>query len=110
METTEKQGIHIPLLLNAPKQIPYTVTQFDHISIIGLSGLFCNYKIFFCERENSIEMYMQHHLGKIFHNTKRFEGINFFQDMDVEMAWCVIPKTNILIKTIEKYWSHLIMH
>lgn len=110
MKTTEKQGIHIPLLLNAPKQIPYTVAQFDKISIIGLSSLFCNYKIFFCIREDCMEMYMRHHIGQIFHNTKRFEGINFYQDLEVEMAWCVIPKTNQLIKTIEKYWSHLIMY
>lgn len=105
----DKQGIHFPLLLNVPKQIPYTVAQFDKISIIGLSSLFCNYKIFFCDRKDTIEMYMRHHLGNIFYKTKRFEGIDFFQDLEVEMAWCVIPKTNPLVTTIEKYYSHLIM-
>ena len=110
MENTEQQGIHVPILLNAPRQIPYTVAQFDKISIIGLSSLFINYKIFFCEREECVEMYMQHHLAVIFYKTKRFEGIDFFQDMEVEMAWCSIPKTNPLVQTIEKYWSQLIMH
>jgi hypothetical protein len=109
MKELENKGVHIPILLNAPKQIPYTVAQFDKISIIGLSSLFCNYNIFFCEREDNIEMYMKHHLAKIFHQTKRFEGIKFYQDMDVEIAWCVIPKINPLVKTIEKRYNHLIM-
>lgn len=109
MENIEKQGVHFPILLNAPKNIPYTVKDFDNISIMGLSSLFCNYKIFFCERTDNITMYMQHHLGDIFFKTRRFEGIDFFQDLSVEMAYCIIPKDNALVKTIEKYYNHLIM-
>ena len=55
----ESQGIHFPLLINSPKQIPYTVAQFDKISIIGLSTLLCNYQLFFCERDDTLEMYMK---------------------------------------------------
>lgn len=71
MKNIEKQGVHFPIL----------------------------HKIFFCERTDNIEMYMQHHLADIFFKTRRFE----------EMAYCRIPKNNALVKTIEKYYNHLIM-
>jgi len=110
MELNKEQGIHFPILIGAPKQIPYTLVQFDHISIIGLASLLCNYKVFFCDRGDKIEMYMKDHLAYIFHKTKRFEGIDFFEDTSVEMVWCKIPKSSELYTTILKYYRHLIMY
>lgn len=109
MKETENNGIHIPILINAPKKIPYTVEVFDKISIFGLGCLMINYPIFFVKRADSLEMYMQDYQAKIFYGTSRFKHIPFYKDESAELVWCKIPIGDNLSSTITKYYSHLII-
>lgn len=104
----ENRGLDFPLLLNAPKELPLTVEQFDSLSVIGLASLMCSYSIIIADRGDNLTLNCADWKGNYFHGMPRFsEVIPGRIYSSAEMAEFTIPKTTKLAATIEKYFKHL---
>lgn len=105
------EGIHYPILLNAPKKVEITAKQFDKLSYIGLASFFCSYKAVI-EKDEEKKQYLLYMLeGECdrFFQKGRFTGLKWRIWREAEMVACEIPFDHQIAKTIENYFSHLIM-
>lgn len=99
------------ILINPPKEVDLTVEQFNNLSWYGISALFCNYKVIF-HYDDCGDLKMYFHRDEILERCKsnhRFKDILWHEDRSAEVYSCTIPKDFHVVKTIEKYFSHLIM-
>lgn len=99
------------ILINPPKEVNLTVDQFNHLSYYGIASLWCNYKvIFYYDEDNNLKMYFHDYgIFILCEKSHRFKDIEWYEIPSVEMYTCTIPKEHEVIKTITKYFSHLIL-
>ena len=104
-------ALHYEIRLNCPKEIDLTIEQFKSLSYYGLGCLWCDYKILFYYNKNKdLEMYFHNYeIYEVCKDNYRFTGIDWFEIESAEMYHCTIPKSYKVIKSIEKYFSYLIM-
>jgi len=105
------QGLDYPILLNPPTKVPITYEQFNHLSYMGLSSIFCNYKVLIGKNDENYTIYMNNGTQYSFMNQKRFENLKecWFINSSAELVYCKIPIDHPLINTINRMFSHLIM-
>lgn len=99
------------ILINPPKEVPLTVEQFKHLSYFGIASLWCNYRvIFYYNEDRDLEMYFHDYIiFKLCEKNYRFKNIEWYEIPSAEMYTCTIPKDHEVVKTIEKYFTHLIL-
>jgi len=109
-------GKDFPLLINATKQVLISSADFKKLSYIGLSSLMCLYPVVISKSkkgmvinisESNASKLGEFDDGNLLH--PRFEGTRWTINREAELVMGAIPTGHPLIKTIEKYYSHLIM-
>ena len=105
----EKTGLDYPLYITSPKEINITAEQFKNLSYMGLASLFCSFRYVIDKNENNYAIYMRQGYHYKLMDLPRFKGLQFGVWEAAEMAQVIIPIDNPLIKTIDKYFSYLIL-
>jgi len=99
------------ILINVPKEVFTTYQEFISFSYYEVAAFFCNWKICFHKNEDgSIKMWT--HNKKLVYkciDSRRFIGINWFENSSAEVYNCTIPKDNNLIKIIESKLKYLFL-
>jgi len=109
-------GKNYPLLLNAPRKVNISSEDFDKLSFIGLSSFLCSYPIVISRTKNGFELHMMEsnslrlgNFNKGKNDHPRLKGTYWRINKEAELVTGEIPNGHPLIKTLEKYFSHLIM-
>ena len=76
---------------------------------MGLASLFCSFRYIIEKNEDNYSIYMGEGYHWLLKENPRFKGLEIGVYASAEMAQVIIPLDNPLIKTINKYFSHLIM-
>jgi hypothetical protein len=105
----EKIGLDYPLYIRSPRKINITAEQFNKLSYMGLASLFCSFKYVIEKNEDDYKIYMREGYHWLLKENPRFKGLEIGVYESAEMGLVIVPIDNPLIKTIEKYFSHLIM-
>jgi len=104
----KNQGLHFPLLISGPKEVPLTVEQHDKLSYFGLASFMITYPVCIADKGDQVILYCSESKGCEYHGMPRFsEVIPSRINPSAEMAYFTISKTTKLFKTIEKYFKHL---
>lgn len=111
MKADNNTGSDYPMWVDAPRAIDITTKQFYNLSYYGLAALWCSFKaLFYRNKDGSMMMYTHDpSLANICNKSKRFKGIDWFENSAAEMYLCTIPGDSELITIIEKRFKHLIM-
>lgn len=99
------------ILINPPKEIFTTYEEFKSFSYFGIAAFFCNWKVCFHKNEDgSIKMWThRYNIADTCMNSKRFNGIDWYENSAAEVYNCTIPKDSKLIHTIEKKFKYLFL-
>jgi hypothetical protein len=102
------EGLHFPLLISGPKEVPITAEQHSKLSYIGLASFMISYPICIKDNGDHVLLYCPEHKAFYYHNMPRFkEVIPGGIYSSAEMGEYTIPKTTKLYATLEKYFKHL---
>jgi hypothetical protein len=103
-----EEGLHFPLLISGPKEVPITAEQHSKLSYIGLASFMLTYPICVEDKGDHVLLYCPEWRGNYFHTMSRFkEVIPGRINGSAELAWYTIPKTTKLYETLNKYFKHL---
>jgi hypothetical protein len=102
---------YMDVLINAPKEIYTTFEEFTHFTYYEIAAFFCNWKVCFYKNEDgSIKMRTSKwSIADTCMKSKRFEGIDWFENESTEVYSCTIPKDNKLIEIIETKFNYLFL-
>jgi hypothetical protein len=104
------EGLHFPLLISGPKEVPITAEQHEKLSVFGIGAFMITYPVCFADKGDHVIMYCREDKGNEYHSNPRFaEVIPGRIVPSVEMAYFTIPKTTKLFITIDKYFKHLFL-
>jgi hypothetical protein len=106
-----KTPIHFPLYIEAPKQIPLTKEEFNHLSYFGVASLFVSYRLVIIDVNTSYKCYLTQsgdfeHLIRTNH---RFKDLEWFEDTSVELSFVNIDKDSKYGSFITNKLQHLIL-
>lgn len=105
------KAIHFPLYIEAPKQIPLTKEEFNHLSYFGIANLFISYRLVILDENTFYKCYLTQsgdfeHLVRTNH---RFNNLKWFGYESVELSFVKINKDSKYGSFIENKLQHLIL-
>lgn len=104
------KALHFPLLINAPKEVPLTISQHNNLSFMGLASFMIHWPIVIADHGDYLKLYCEEWRGNYFHEMPRFAEVipgRIYQE--AEMAYFKIPKETKLYTSLQKYFKHLFL-
>lgn len=106
----EKEGLHFPLLISGPKEIPITAEEHSKLSCFGIGAFMITYPVCIADKDDHVIFYCREDKGRSYIEMPRFSEVlpaRIYQS--VEMVFFTIPKTTKLYSTLNKYFKHLFL-
>lgn len=103
--------IHFPLYIEAPKQIPLTKKEFNHLSYFGMANLFINYRLVILDEDTFYKCYLTQSgdFEYLVRTNYRFKDLKWFENSSVELSIVNIDKNSKYGSFIENKFQHLIL-